>query len=168
MAFAGASARAPLGLCQCPNGAGWPGSLSLKSAFEIRTTGLLAGEEAIPLQRTNPELKFFKYQSLNWGMFYMRTDQPPFNDVRVRRALSLAINRPAWLETLEFGEGCLITGPIPCALPGWKLDVKELDPAKAKYLAGFDREEARRLLAEAGYPKGFTTPMHHHPGYTTP
>src|SRR6266446_2081300 len=134
----------------------------------VHTTGLLAGEEAIPLQRNNPELKFFKYQSLNWGMFYMRTDQPPFNDIRVRRALSLAINRPAWLETLEFGEGCLITGPIPCALPEWKLDVKELDPIKAKYLAGFDREEARRLLAEAGFPKGFTTPMYHHPGYTTP
>src|SRR4029453_9850786 len=28
--------------------------------------------------------------------------------------------------------------------------------------------EAKRLLAEAGYPKGFTTPMYHHPGYTTP
>jgi peptide/nickel transport system substrate-binding protein len=134
----------------------------------VHTTGLLAGEEAVPLLQTNPELKVFKYQNLNWGMFYMRTDQPPFNDVRVRRALSLAINRPAWLETLDFGEGCLITGPIPCALPEWKLDVKELDPVKAKYLAGFDREEAKRLLAEAGHAKGFTTPMYHHPGYTTP
>jgi peptide/nickel transport system substrate-binding protein len=134
----------------------------------VHTTGLLAGEEAIPLLQTNPDLKVFKYQNLNWGMLYMRTDQPPFNDVRVRRALSLALNRQAWLETLDFGEGCLITGPIPCALPQWKLDVKEMDPAKAKYLAGFDREEARRLLAEAGHAKGFTTPLFHHPGYTTP
>jgi peptide/nickel transport system substrate-binding protein len=134
----------------------------------IHTTGLLAGEEAIPLQQTNPELKFFKYQALNWGMFYMRTDQPPFNDVRVRRALSLAINRQAWLEALDFGEGCFVTGPIPCALPEWRLEPKEMDPAKAKYLIGFDREEAKRLLAEAGHPKGFTTPLHHHPNYTTP
>jgi len=134
----------------------------------VGVAGLLAGEEAIPLQRTNPELKFFKYQSLNWGKFYMRTDQPPFNDVRVRRALSLAINRQAWLEALDFGEGCLVTGPIPCALPEWRLDVKEMDPAQAKYLAGFDREEAKRLLAEAGYARGFTTPMSHHPGYPTP
>ena len=88
--------------------------------------------------------------------------------MRVRRALSLAINRQAWLETLEFNEGCLVTGPIPCALPQWRLDLKELDPAKAKYLAGFDREEAKRLLAEAGHAKGFTTPMYHHPGYTDP
>jgi len=134
----------------------------------VHTTGLLAGEEAVPLQRTNPDLKFLKYQSLNQGMFYMRTDQPPFNDVRVRRALSLAINRQAWLEALEFSEGCLVTGPVPCALPEWRLDPKDMDPVKAKYLAGFDREEAKRLLAEAGYPKGFTTPLYHHPGYTTP
>jgi peptide/nickel transport system substrate-binding protein len=128
----------------------------------------MAGEEARPLERTNPELKFFKYQALNWGKFYMRTDQPPFNDIRVRRALSLAINRPTWLEALDFGEGCLVTGPIPCALTEWRLDPKELDPAQAKYLLGFDREEAKRLLAEAGYPNGFTTPMFHHPGYQTP
>jgi peptide/nickel transport system substrate-binding protein len=134
----------------------------------VGVTGLLSGELAMPLLRTNPELQVFKYQGLNWGMFYMRTDQPPFNDVRVRRALSLAINRSAWLEALEFSEGCFVTGPIPCALPEWRLDPKELDPAKAKYLMGFDREEARRLLAEAGHPKGFTTPMYHHPGYPTP
>ena len=132
----------------------------------VQTTGLLSGEEAIRLQRTNPELKFLKYQSLNWGMFYMRTDQPPFNDRLVRQALSLAINRQAWLEALDFGEGCLVTGPVPCALPEWRLDPKEMDPAQAKYLAGFDREEAKRLLAQAGYPKGFSTPLYHHPGYT--
>jgi peptide/nickel transport system substrate-binding protein len=134
----------------------------------VHTTGQMAGEEAVPLQRTNPDLKFFKYQTLNWGMFYMRMDQPPFNDIRVRQALSLAINRQAWLEALDFGEGCLNSGPIPCALPEWRLDPKAMDPAKAKYLVGFDREEAKRLLAEAGYAKGFSTPLYHHPGYQTP
>jgi ABC-type transport system substrate-binding protein len=72
------------------------------------------------------------------------------------------------LEALEFGEGGLVTGPVPCALPEWRLEAQDLDPGKAKYLAGFDREEARRLLAEAGHPKGFSTPLYHHPGYTTP
>ena len=41
-------------------------------------------------------------------------------------------------------------------------------PAKAKYLVGYDPAEAKRLLAEAGYPRGFTTPMYHWPGYTSP
>jgi peptide/nickel transport system substrate-binding protein len=134
----------------------------------LHVHGFLAGEEAIPLQRTNPELKVTKFLSIAQGMIYMRTDQPPFNDVRVRRALSLALNRQAWLEALEFGEGCIDTGPIPCALKDWKLEAKDMEPAKAKYLIGFDREEAKRLLAEAGYSRGFTTPMYHYPGYLAP
>jgi peptide/nickel transport system substrate-binding protein len=134
----------------------------------LHVHGFLQGEEAIPLQRTNPELKVIKFRPLGQGLLYMRTDQPPFNDVRVRRALSLAINRPAWLDALFFGEGCIDNGPVPCALEDWRLDAKGLDPAKAKYLTGFDREEAKRLLAEAGHSKGFTTPMYHYPGYLAP
>lgn len=57
---------------------------------------------------------------------------------------------------------------MPCALEAWRLDARTLDPAKAKYLLGFDREEARRLLTEAGFPKGFSTPMSHYPGYLAP
>jgi peptide/nickel transport system substrate-binding protein len=134
----------------------------------LHVHGFLAGEEAIPLQQTNTELKVTKFRPLGQAIFYMRTDQPPFNDVRVRRALSLAINRPAWLEALDFGEGCTDNGPIPCALTEWQLEAKNMDPAKAKYLVGFDREEAKRLLADAGYPHGFTTPMYHYPGYLAP
>jgi peptide/nickel transport system substrate-binding protein len=134
----------------------------------LHVHGFLQGEEAVPLQRTNPELTIRKFRNLQQGLFYMRTDQPPFNDVRVRRALSLAVNRAAWLEALHFGEGCIDNGPLPCALEQWRLAAKDLDPAKAKYLLGFDREESRRLLAEAGHPRGFTTPLHHYPGYLPP
>src|SRR5919108_3843076 len=85
----------------------------------LHVHGFLQGEEAIPLQQTNPELSVVKFRPLGQGLFYMRTDQPPFNDIRVRRALSLGINRPAWLEALEFGEGCIDNGPVPCALEAW-------------------------------------------------
>jgi ABC-type transport system substrate-binding protein len=98
----------------------------------------------------------------------MRTDQPPFNDVRVRRAVALAIDRKAWNDALIFGEGCIDAGPVPCAMTDWKLDVSKIDPAKAKYLIGYDPVEARKLLAEAGHPRGFTTPAFHWPGYTPP
>src|SRR6202008_2578457 len=39
---------------------------------------------------------------------------------------------------------------------------------KAKYLVGYDPAEARKLLAEAGYAKGFTMPIYHWPGYVVP
>jgi len=57
---------------------------------------------------------------------------------------------------------------VPCGLKDWKLDASKLEPAKAKYLTGYDPAEAKRLLAEAGYAKGFTMPLYHWPGYVVP
>src|SRR3989440_2209863 len=102
------------------------------------------------------------------SIIYFRTDQPPFNDVRVRRAVSLAIDRKSWNDALLFGEGCLESGPVPCALKEWKLEASKMDPARAKYLVGYDPNEAKRLLAEAGLAQGLTTPMFHWPGYQPP
>ena len=79
-------------------------------------------EEAKSLQKTNPEIALDPDPVIGQGMIYFRTDQPPFNDVRVRRAISLAIDRKGWNDALLFGEGCIDTGPVPCAMKDWKLD----------------------------------------------
>ncbi len=130
--------------------------------------GWISPEEARTLKQTNPEMSITPYKVIGQGFIYLRTDQPPFNDVRVRRAVSLAIDRKSWNDALLFGEGCIDAGPIPCALTDWKLDASKMDPAKARYLIGHDPAEAKRLLAEAGYPKGFTMPIYHWPGYVVP
>jgi peptide/nickel transport system substrate-binding protein len=130
--------------------------------------GWVSPEEGKSLQKTNPELMVVPHQVIGQGFIYLRTDQPPFNDVRVRRAVSLAIDRKAWNDALLFGEGCIDSGPIPCAMKDWKLDAAKIDPARAKYLVGYDPAEAKKLLAEAGQGKGFTTPMFHWPGYVVP
>jgi ABC-type transport system substrate-binding protein len=49
----------------------------------------------------------------------------------------------------------------------WKLEAGKL-PAQARYLVGYDPAEAKRLLAEAGHARGFSTSMFHWPGYTPP
>jgi peptide/nickel transport system substrate-binding protein len=130
--------------------------------------GWISPEEARSLKQTNPEMSVTPYKVIGQGFIYLRTDQPPFNDVRVRRAVSLAIDRKSWNDALLFGEGCVDAGPVPCALADWKLDAAKIDPAKAKYLVGYDPAEAKRLLAEAGYAKGFTMPIYHWPGYVVP
>ena len=130
--------------------------------------GYMVPEEAKSLKQTNPEMVMTPTTVLGSGILYFRTDQPPFNDIRVRRALSLAIDRKGWNDSILYGEGCIDAGPVPCALKDWKLPASKMDPAKAKYLVGYDPAEAKRLLAEAGFPNGFTTPMAHWPGYAPP
>ncbi len=130
--------------------------------------GWLSPDEARAVKQSNPEMVMTPSQVVSQGFIYMRTDQPPFNDVRVRRAVSLALDRKAWNEALLFGEGCLDAGPVPCAMKEWKLEASGMEPAKAKSLLGHDPAEAKRLLAEAGHAKGFTTPLFHWPGYVSP
>jgi peptide/nickel transport system substrate-binding protein len=91
----------------------------------------------------------------------MRTDMPPFNDVRVRRAISHAIDRQALIEAV-WGRG----EPTPAVSRGlveWSLPIDQLGEG-AKYYH-YDPKEAKRLLAEAGYPKGFKTQLIASSGY---
>jgi peptide/nickel transport system substrate-binding protein len=86
----------------------------------------------------------------------MRTDQKPFNDVRVRRAISLAVDRQGIVDAVAEGVGVL-NPPVPAALKEWSLPVDRLGEGARWYR--YDPKEARRLLAEAGYPNGFSASM---------
>ena len=91
----------------------------------------------------------------------LRNDQPPFNDVRVRRALSLAIDRQAIIDAVWVrGEA---SGPMPRGMREWSLPIDQLGEG-AKYFR-HDPKEAKRLLAEAGYPNGFKAPLTATAGY---
>ena len=75
--------------------------------------------------------------------------RPPFDDIRVRRAFALAANREKLANTISKGfpfpaEG----GFIPSGMPGYSAGIA----------LPFDPEQARRLLAEAGYPGGHGFP----------
>ncbi len=107
------------------------------------------------LQKSHPHLLYRDFLSIVTSGITMRTDQPPFNDVRVRRAISQAIDRQGIIEAVYLrGEA---TPAIGRGLPEWSLPVDQLG-AGAKYYQ-YDPKEARGLLAEAGYPKGFKTQL---------
>ena len=107
------------------------------------------------LKKSHPRLMYRDFQSNVSSGIYMRTDQPPFNDVRVRRAISHALDRQAIIEGVYLrGEA---TPALARGLVEWSLPVEQLG-AGAKYYQ-HDPKEAKRLLAEAGYPKGFKTPL---------
>src|SRR5262249_10618309 len=107
------------------------------------------------LRKTHPHLVYRDFLSHVTGAIFMRTDMPPFTDVRVRRAISHAIDRQALVEAVA-GRGA----PTPAVARGlaeWSLPMDQLGPG-AKYYQ-YDPKEARRLLAEAGFPKGFHTQL---------
>ena len=74
----------------------------------------------------------------------------PFDDVRVRRAVSMAIDRQAIIDGAMFGYGT----PIGTHFAPHNPDYVDLTGN-----APFDPEAAKALLAEAGYPDGFTTTL---------
>lgn len=79
-----------------------------------------------------------------WSMAIMNTRKPPFNDVRVRQAVNLAIDRQAMIQALTFGFG-RSDNQIWDKDSFWRMngDVPQTDLAKAK-----------TLLAAAGYKNG--------------
>jgi peptide/nickel transport system substrate-binding protein len=113
------------------------------------------------LQKSHPQLMYRDFLSNVTTAIYMRTDQAPFNDVRVRRAISQAIDRQGIIEAVNIrGE------PTPAIARGaieWSMPIDQLG-AGAKYYQ-YDSKEAKRLLVEAGFPKGFKTQMNTTPGY---
>jgi peptide/nickel transport system substrate-binding protein len=113
------------------------------------------------LKQSHPQLGYQDYLSNVPELLSMRTDQPPFTDVRVRRAISMAIDRQALIEAVW------VRGqPIPaiaCGLTEWSLPIDQLG-AGAQYYQ-YNAQAAKRLLADAGFPTGFKTQLHATVGY---
>ncbi len=90
-----------------------------------------------------------------WGVA-INNNVKPFTDVRVRRALTLALDRHTMGRVLAPLTGLKLVGGLMRPGSEW-----EMAPAELEKLPGFGRDieksraEARRLLAEAGYPNGF-------------
>lgn len=81
--------------------------------------------------------------------FWLRSDIPPLNDVRLRRALSMAVDRQAINKAILLGEGNVVVWAPD--VPGLLyLSAKDFPPETRKY-AEYNPEEARRLLREAGF-----------------
>ena len=80
------------------------------------------------------------------GSYFYRVNvtREPFNDPRVREALSLAIDRNLIVERVSQGGQTPATGFVPGGISGYP----------TSDAIAFDPERARQLLAEAGYPGG--------------
>jgi peptide/nickel transport system substrate-binding protein len=107
------------------------------------------------LLKTVPDAWLYRIPSLGWGDYgvYVRLDKAPFHDVRVRRALSMAINRDIVAATINRGDATLY-GPFPWVQAGY---TKREDYSYANLgpYYEYNPQKAKELLAEAGVPNGF-------------
>jgi len=107
---------------------------------------------------TNPEMQILDFPQNLLYFMYWRVDAPPFNDIRVRQAVSLGIDRDEMNKVLFEGRG-FINGALPAGLQSWWLDPRSADMGpNAKYYKR-DVDTAKKLLADAGFPTGMKIPM---------
>ena len=116
----------------------------LGGQIDVLGYGDLSGQQ-LALFESNPKFKVQSVPTGDWLGIVFRTDTEPFTDARLRKALRIATDRQALVD-LVLGPG---GGIVTCDHPVWTGD---------QYRAPFDCqpqvEEAKRLLAEAGYADG--------------
>jgi peptide/nickel transport system substrate-binding protein len=108
------------------------------------------------LKQKRPKLQTVEFASPVMSHISMRTDQKPFSDIRVRYAMSMAIDRKNIIEATYEGVGAM-NPPVPAGLKEWSVPFDKLGEG-AKYY-NHDPAEAKKLLAAAGYPNGFPISM---------
>lgn len=107
-------------------------------------------EGSIILQaKKDPNLVVIQVPGLNLRTFGFNNTREPFNDVRVREAIALAIDRDEIVNAAEFGMA-QPSGPLAASVKKWAKPLEELPFSKPNL------KKARELLAEAGYPDGFS------------
>ena len=115
-------------------------------------------EDAEDLMEAIPELEYTRYLVAG-SPISLRMDNPdfPWYDIRVRHALSMATNNQELVDELYGGHGELLGHPV-LPYPEFMCMYTPLEEQSetVQELFGYNPEKAKQLLAEAGYPDGFT------------
>jgi ABC-type transport system substrate-binding protein len=106
----------------------------------------------LALVKKNPKYRSMLVigRPLETSYLTMNTEMKPFNDVRVRRALNMAIDKKAIIQVIN-GRGSPANQVLPPAMPGYDKDYKGYP---------YDPSGAKKLLAEAGLKDGFETELY--------
>jgi peptide/nickel transport system substrate-binding protein len=100
--------------------------------------------------RQDPELKLIEVPFNGIQYIALNNKVAPFDNPKVRQALTYAIDRKAVIDTAQFGVGVPV-GSHLAPVSDYYVDLTGKYP--------YDPQRARQLLAEAGYPDGFETTM---------
>jgi peptide/nickel transport system substrate-binding protein len=106
------------------------------------------------VKQRKPGVQTAEYTWFTAGAIGIKIEKPPFNDIRVRRALARATNLQELYDANAFSQGHWTPNPVvPAAALEWSIPIDQLGPEGRKNYQP-SLPEAKRLLAEAGYPNG--------------
>lgn len=122
-----------------------------KMMFETGQTDIFDLDNArnlIPTYMESEEWSDNIVSKVTFGVTYLSINEEiaPFDDVRVRKALQMAIDKQTILDTLYEGTGEIANGIYPASMVGYNENLPEIP---------YDPDQAKALLEEAGYADGF-------------
>jgi len=98
--------------------------------------------------KKNKKIKIVEGAGLNVAYLAFNTDKKPFDNILVRKAISHALNKSAYIKAIYMGHAMVAKNPIPPGIWSYDDSIKDY---------GYDPEKAKKLLKKAGYPNGIDT-----------
>jgi len=100
--------------------------------------------------KTNKKISLMEAPGFNVGYLAMNTQKKPFDKLEVRKAVNMALNKGSYIKAIYHGHAKSATNPLPPTIWSYNDDIKDYS---------YDLEQAKKLLAKAGYPDGFKTTL---------
>jgi peptide/nickel transport system substrate-binding protein len=119
-----------------------------RSAYDIAWVKSI---DMAKLAAKEPHMVTAKSLASRQGRFWLNHERFPFNNLKLRQAVSASIDRQAIIDKVLSGEGVLSSIIPPCTAP-YAMSQEEI--AKLPFYKQ-DYDLAKKLLKEAGYPNGF-------------
>lgn len=104
----------------------------------------------IAAMKADKAIKVESKPGLNVGYLAFNTEKKPFDNLDVRKALYMAINKKSIVDAIFQGTGTVAVNPMPPTIWSYNKAIKDYP---------YDPAEAKKLLAKAGYPNGFETDL---------
>jgi len=98
------------------------------------------------LKKTNPQLQWSRRLTTGGYMVALRMDTKPFDDIRVRRALNMAVNMKEIVDSFYGGNAEMVNYPFPKSFTSVYTPLEKLPPT-ARELFTYNPEKAKKLLA---------------------
>jgi peptide/nickel transport system substrate-binding protein len=120
------------------------------AAFQTKQVDLLDKKFVTPssapqIQKDNPTAVDFPCTDTSGGLIYENVRRAPLNDLRIRKAIALSLDRDGFIQTFSGGEG-------EWAVAGGESGLFSRD--EVRQMVKFDPAQARQLVTQAGFPNG--------------